>query len=731
MIQRVSTAAAAKCAAGLLACLLLAAVPSYAAKTVRDEWGGPHITAESLPDLFYALGYATAEDRLVQLDLTRRKTYGQLSTVGGREYLAEDIGLRQLNLHALAERELVTLQSADPAAYEALCAYARGITEGAASCPPPPEYLFLPPFAEWSPVDTLALGKLMHLYMSGDRYDEMNRYRARQRGEEWSRMLDACDHAVAARGWTPVVGEPWQQLGLGAATAGAGSPALGSNAFVVAGKFTANGRPILACDPHLELTFPSIWYEAELTLAGGFSVRGIMLPGTPLIAMGMNEHYAWGITSLQADNEDLLVVPKHLAAEVLGTKPAERRETFCIREGLKVVEESAVILDTPLGPVIEEDGENYFILHWSGFYESSDALGFYALNRGSSLADFRSALARLSTPFNFVYADAEGNIAYFAAGAIPLRGYDGSEPRTVTTAEQASQYRWRFIPSAELPQVVNPPEGFIVSCNNPPALTLEGAPAFPGNYAPGYRARRLSELLAAGQARPHPLEFADLGAMQRDVHSGYAAELLPSLLARLEALSGSFTADELRLLEALAAWNLEEAADSIGAPIYELLRLELVAVLRSHHFVATHSDVALQEAMAGAEWVNLSQEELLQAWRGMVSKLRAGERSGLLAYGEMHRLPLVSPLPLFAEKSPGLLPDGGGFRTVNVSAVQWDGKHLLKSFAPTARLIMCPGTGGGYWSVLPGGNSGRADSLHYADQVGLYLSGHYKYQPAG
>jgi len=117
-----------------------------------------------------------------------------------------------------------------------------------------------------------------------------------------------------------------------------------------------------------------------------------------------------------------------------------------------------------------------------------------------------------------------------------------------------------------------------------------------------------------------------------------------------------------------------------------------------------------------------------RSWHGAVGRALSHGRSELPAYGEIHRLPLVSPLPFYATQSPGMLPASGGYRTVNVSAVRWDGAYLLKSFGPTARLIMAPGATGAYWSAIPGGNSGRPKSPNWADQVALFLAGGYKYR---
>jgi len=693
---------------------------------VRDEWGVPHITADTVPQLFHALGYATAEDRLVQLDISRRKAYGQLAEIGGEGYLHGDIEMRRLNLRALAERDLARLAETGPDAHKALLAYARGINDCIAEEGLAPEYFVLPEFEPWLPGDTLAIAVLMHVYLSGDHYDELGRLRARRRGGEWARMQEMLDGLAAQREWYSTSAEPWNGLML-VSGCGDSDRILGSNAFVVSEELTADGRPIVAGDPHLDVTFPGIWYEVALEVPGEMRVRGITVPGTALVAMGETANYSWALTALQADNEDILIVPKESVVAVFGEELTAREETIRVRAGLAVRDEVATILDSPMGPVMEADEDSYYILHWSGFYPNDEALGYFSINCGRSLDDFRAALAKLATPCNFVYADTSGNIAYFAAGLVPRRDYDGNDARLVTTPEQAADYHWDFIPFDKMPHAVNPPEGFLITCNNPPALTADGLPAFPGNYAPGYRARRISSLILAG-TNNGKLTFEDAARIQLDVHSSFAEEIMPSLVSRLRLLEGGMSEVEREALDVLSEWDFEENAESQGAPLYELMRRELTVSLRTSHCVSGNYDMALLAALQGADWISLSDSELSAAWHGVVGKALSGGRSGLPAYGEIHRLPLTSPLPFYATQSPGMLPASGGYRTVNVSAVRWDGTHLLKSFGPTARLIMVPGATGAYWSVLPGGNSGRPESSHWADQVALFLGGEYKYR---
>lgn len=710
-------------AALVAACWAAASLLAFAAPVVeRDEWGVPHITADSVPQLFFALGYATAEDRLLQLDATRRKAYGQLAQLVGKDYVDDDLEMRQLNLRHYAQRNLELLKAQRPEVYAALAEYSRGINAFVAEKGPTPEYVFLPKFAEWQPEDTLAIALMVTQLLSGDHYDELVLLRA-ARDPATAHALALMAEATASVPAFPVIGEPATAI---APTASALDLHLGSNAFAVSGRFTADGLPLVASDPHLDITFPSMWYEVWLTVPGVMDVRGASIPGLGLVLIGRNGFCAWGLTSLQADNEDVMIVPKAQAAAVLGAEPQPREEVIRVRDGLLTSDERVIVKDTPFGPVIDEDADNYYILCWSGFYENTEAAAFYDLNCAASLADFQSAAGRIATPVNLVYGDTAGGIAYFAVGFVPQRRYDGNQPRTVSTALDVAAYQWSFIPPAGLPHSINPASGFFVSCNNPPQLDAAGRPVFDGNYAPGYRARRITTLLQDAIAAGGTITPDLLASIQFDVYSLYAKDFLPPLLARLEAASASMSPTEASALTVLRDWDLNESPGSPGALLYELLRRQMLFHVWRNRSVRTDTSLACLLAAQGVDWLTPTDAELHVMWSSTVATATS-DSGELKPYGGMHRLPLVHPLPFYESSSPGMLPVGGGYSTVNVSSTNWNGSYFVKSFGPTLRLVMQPGAGGLYHSVLPGGESGRPASPHFADQVQLYLSGGYKY----
>ncbi len=715
-------------AAAIAAALLLR--PAFAAAPTGitcDQWGVPTVTAPTLAEASYKLGWVTAQDRLLQLDLSRRKAAGRLAEFAGKDYVQDDLGMRRLNMNKLAQRDLEHLRTTSNEAYTALVEYSRGINDYVTENGLPDEYFILPRFEPWQPSDTLLVAQLMHLYLSGDSQEEFYRMDTRARGGEFPAMQQRSDAAMRAYGWTPSIHETMQLI-ASAPSIGGGFAAQCSNAFVVSGKLTADGKPIVCGDPHLDITFPCLWYEVILEVPGEMRVHGMTIPGTCLVSFGDNGHFAWGVTALQADNEDVMIVPKAKAAEVLGAEPQPRQEIVRYRDGIKTKDETATVLDTAYGPVVRDDADNYYILRWTGQYENNQALGFLLLDRGKSMDDFRAAMAQMATPYNFVVADDEGNIGYFAAGQVPIRDYDCNEAQLVDTPEKAQRYNWRFIPPEQMPSAVNPASGYFVTSNDPPALTADGTPVMPGNYATGFRNRRISKLIEEAANAGRKLTRDDMARIQCDVHSLYAEEMLPPVLKRLSPLSAKLNARGQEALQILTSWNYEEDTASQGAPIYELMRINLFRALWNSHSITTDTDVVLLSALNGSDWVSLSDDELLAALAAAATD--ATKESGKFpAYGDIHKMPLVCPLPFYLTQQPGLVPADGGFSTVNVSSVNWDSKYLLKSFGPSSRLVMSPGEPGGYWSVIPAGNSGRPDSPNFADQVALYLSHGYKYHP--
>jgi len=561
----------------------------------RDSWGIPHIYASNSHDLFFAQGYVHAQDRFWQMEFWRRIGSGRLSEVLGKTTLEQDRFIRTIGWHRTAAQEWEQLDDEVRAVLEA---YAEGVNAyistrrgrlgleftilGLTGVKFEPE--------PWSPLNTLTWAKVMAWDLGGNMDDELLRaHIAARLGTPAVSVLVPPypdDYPVivphpltgATLGTLPEAAFDLHPLGMG--------DDIGSNNWVIAGSRTETGMPLLANDPHLGIQMPSIWYEIGLHCDPvgpdcPYNVVGASFASSPGVIIGHNDHIAWGVTNLGPDVQDLFI--ERVNPENPNQYEYQGRwlDMEIVREEIKVAgEEEPVVVNVRLtrhGPIIndvaggtEEDwtfGWQPLALSWTALQPGTLVRSILLLNRASNWEEFREALGYWDVPSqNFVYADVEGNIGYQAPGRIPIRAKgNGSTPVPGWTGE----YEWvGYIPFDELPRAFNPPEGYIVTANN--AVVKPDYPYFLSmDWAPGFRARRIVELIEADPS----LSLNDIQAIQGDNSPIYAQDVLPYL--RTLSSNDARLADALDLLR---TWDGRAVRDSAGAALFEAFRLHLIGL---------------------------------------------------------------------------------------------------------------------------------------------------------
>jgi penicillin G amidase len=546
-------------------------------EVIRDRWGIPHIYAASHDDLFFAQGYVHAQDRLFQMDVSRRVGAGRLSEIAGSYGLANDRAARIFGWHRAAEAQAQGIL-ADKETAAAAEAYAAGVNAYIAEGHLPLEFRLLRYQPEpWRPFDSAAWGTVLAWGLSVNWETELLR----------ARLVAALGPERAAD-LTPILPDDYPTI-LPGVSAGArfaedllaayqelaasfppgGMPlsrAAGSNNWVVSGEHTTSGRAILANDPHLPPLFPAIWYENHL-VGGDYHVTGFTSPGVPGVLIGHNEHIAWGITNAFPDIQDLYVERFHpddpLLVEVNGDwqRVDERVERIHVRWRRQPHEER--VRYTRHGPVISDLVSNSghdLALRWVYHEKGNHLAATLKICRAIDWAGFRQALHDWSFPSqNVVYADTEGNIGYVMPGRVPIRARGQG---LVPVPGWTDNYEWQgWIPSTELPACFNPAEGMIVTANN--QVTARDYPYWlTGEWLPPYRARRIADLLSNGK----PLDVAAMQRIQQDTLSlpmqRFVSLALPSLDPPA-ALKPALRAASIRL----RAWDGDMSAGSVAASI--------------------------------------------------------------------------------------------------------------------------------------------------------------------
>jgi len=515
---------------------------------VRDGNGVPYVRAASDMDAYFALGYLHAQDRLWQLEVSRRLAQGRLSEIMGRKALSEDIWMRTLDLYGAA-------QSAWPAlsdeARASLQAYADGINAYLVEDRTlPPEFLLLGVEPQpWRPIDSLAWFKVFSLNQSNGMRMEANRYVARKYLPQSQWVLLERDYPADAPVTVEVLPVMQDIAAMGLTLAdhlGFGGKYVGSNAWVLSGALTADGSPLLANDPHMGLRMPSPWYVAHLS-APGYSASGMSVVGLPNIVFGRNARIGWGGTNMMADTQDLYILetdpdrPNYYKADGQWQALDVRQEEIRVKSDFPAALREPMnpvriqIRSSKLGPVISDalrTVDQPVSLRWPGLDPGDTSYeGIFRLAYAKNWQEFNIALSAIVVPaINVVYADTANNIGYVAAGRVPKRGWgDGILP----VAASDPRYEWHgYIPFAEMPRVFNPPSGFVVSANN--KVAGEDYLYFISrDWAPPARAERITAMIKTLIDRQGRIRPEDVERMQGDVKDLEASELKDYLFTLL------------------------------------------------------------------------------------------------------------------------------------------------------------------------------------------------------
>lgn len=567
-------------------------------KVLRDHWGVAHIYAQNQHDLFFAQGFVAAQDRLFQMEMWKRSGQGRLAEVLGPSELETDHFARLLRYRGNMEAEY---SSYAPDARPILEAFTAGINAFISDATRPGGHQlpvefrlagFLP--EPWKPEDCLS--RMAAFSMTGNAKDELRdahllakfgpTIAARllrldpeiqldpARGLDLSGLSPALlkglvgsDRRIEFPG-TPEARAGSNEAGTGNALSYVSSlqQGNGSNNWTISGKLTVSGHPLLANDPHRTIGLPSLRYMVHL-VAPGWDVIGAGEPALPGVSIGHNSHIAWGLTIFPVDQQDLYVEELNPADATQykdgGSWASMRTEDaeIAVKGGTPV---HRLLKFTRQGPILWEDRGSHraLALRWVGSEPGTAGyLASLTLDRAGNWSEFLSAMKRWKLPpENMVYADTEGNIGEQSAGLVPLRrGWSGLLPVPASGA-----YEWSgFIPLQELPRVFNPREGFYATANH--KIIPPNYPYKVGYEWSKWRIERINQVLAGYRRSNHKIDSADMTALQNDVLSLPALELV-KMLSRRPARRGRASAARRMLLE----WDGTLDANSTAAALYEI-----------------------------------------------------------------------------------------------------------------------------------------------------------------
>jgi penicillin amidase len=484
---------------------------------IIDDWGVPHIFAQNEKDLYFASGYMQAQERMWQMELTRRAGFGRLSEIFGKMALERDKFMRNMGFE---EAALNDFENLSPKMRELIASYCNGINAWMDSRKLnwPIEFLVLRFRPEpWTPLDSLVVKEIMALMLCPDYKSEAVRGKlAESLGAE--KALQILEEGIpsppsesAMVSWQDMLAVP---------------PFQGSNNWVVSGNRSESGKPLLANDPHLQITLPPIWYEMHVNCPG-LNAVGVTLPGVPFIIIGHNPSVAWGITNSAADVQDLYMEKLDSSGNMYLDR-GEWKPLFKKKQEIKIKgrrkPEEIEIRWTERGPIITPiviESQTPLSLSWTIYEGGRTMEAFYLLNKARNWQEFSEALALFDVPSqNFVYADTEGNIGYYLSGKIPIRA---AQAAVFPFPGWKEEGQWQgFIDEDKKPNLFNPEEGYIVTANN--KIVPDGFPYYVSfDWDIPFRADRVRELLL--QKEKHSIESFKI--MQNDVYTKEGEAFLP------------------------------------------------------------------------------------------------------------------------------------------------------------------------------------------------------------
>jgi penicillin amidase len=720
----------------------------------RDERGMPHIYANDEHDLYFAVGYVMAQERLWQMDLIRRATTGRLSELIGEKLVQYDLFNRSLDM---TNKSKAVLANTDPAIINCIRAYADGVNKYIADAGKklPPEFKILRYKPDpWKLEDIINIVGYMGWDLAKDNlssdlfsYELVKKFgveKANQLIPDWKAVTSAVfpDFKLDEKTLKQVKDliksiDKVQSMGI--------STFSGSNNWAVTGRKTETGKPLLSNDMHLSFGSPGIWIQMHQVIPGKLNVTGVVVPGQPFIVAGHNEKIAWGETNLTVDDIDLF-------AEKIN--PADSNQYFFNGEwkNMKIrdevikskggKEQALKLRFTHRGPIIsgfEKVKDVVLSMRWSGFDMSNEIRTVYLLNRASNWEEFRSAISSFrSASQNFAYADVDGNIGLNTGGGIPIRKGNG----TIIRNGETDEYDWKgYVPFEQLPSSFNPDTGYVSSANN--KTVSDDYPYYiSADFALPYRINRIRQMLDEKKI----FSIEDFKRMINDQHSNYAALLTPFIL-KIGDKSNEFTPQEKYAFNTLKKWDYDMNKELTAPTVFEFFRTGFAKNLLGDELgelykviSRTIRDYYIYKIIINGpdEWVdniNTPEKEtlddiILKSFKDCVLDLSSqyGADTAKWEWGDIHKITLEHPLGTvkildkifrFNSKEYRI---GGSDHTVS-KYTYITGFKVIEG--ASERHIFNTANWDESLTVIPTGASGIPASEFYLSQTDAYISGKF------
>ncbi len=712
-----------------------------------DDYGVPHITASNEEDLYFAVGYVHAQDRLWQLTLQQMVLEGRFAEFLGKDALPIDRFSRTMGFMRAAK---AIEAETSPEQMKLYKAYSDGVNQYVAQAGNhlPIEYSLtgIKPW-DWTPAHTIGVTRLMGWNLNVSWWSKvmLGFLEDKLPADQWAALIPQWPASGPSSQDSTLMPFLNSELSMRSLMNRKGT-AVGSNAWVIDGSKSESGYPMLAGDPHLGLDMPGFWYEVHMTL-NGRNVSGATVAGAPYVILGQNDHLAWSFTSLMADNTDFfrIRVNPDDRSQYIAT---ETKDFTYIREMIQTKEgdqEALEIRVTDFGPIINDiypnkammDGD-LIAIRWVGQDVSHEGESLHKINWSASFQEFQDALPSFGVVgLNMMVGDRTGNIGMFTIGNMPIR----RDPLRLRNSWNAADHWQGFIPYAQLPKIINPPSGFISNANNPP---MDSYPYYlTAFWEPESRQQRILEVLSERKR----FTVDDFKALQNDVLSVNARELAPLILPALQTSEDSLIQVAIPYL---LNWDYQYNTSATAASLFDSFFMNLTRntflpklgsdaydnFIRMENMPTRLMSAMIQRGDVEDSVIIASMKETVESMRA-----RFGPETAEWRWEKLHTITFDPPVFREAAQAPGapavlklivnnVLSTGphnvpGHSRTVNNGQYDWHSPFEM-TLGPSIRRIVDLKDLRSSWSVLPTGQSGNPLGDHFGDQTELWKSGKYR-----
>ncbi|KJR40980.1 peptidase S45 penicillin amidase [Candidatus Magnetoovum chiemensis] len=741
------------------------------AQIYRDEYSIPHIFAKNEDDLMFAYGYVHAQDRLWQLDIIKRAASGRLSEIFGKDTIEIDTFLRTIGFNRIAKEAAKNI-SAD--SQNILRAYSEGINAFIANNMNnlPLEFTLLRYKPQkWEIEDTLGLAKLMAFEMNmswhGDIVlakiiDKVGINRADEIISALTSYKSAIIDDLTIASFKSISPEFLESAMKTRTFLHIENGYSASNNWTVSGNKTSTGKPIAASDPHLILSAPSRFYQVHAKY-DDLNVAGVSLVGAPGVIIGRNSFISWGITNMMLDDCDFYIETINPDNPNQYLYDGNWKDMEIIDETIHVKGEAdkhITIRLTHRGPIVTDihktlkdiKDRTAISMRWTAYEKSDEVLAIYEINKAKNWHQFTDALRSYGAPGqNFIYADVNGNIGYYGAAQIPLRGEGvGYLPMP----GQFSAYDWLgFLPFKSNPAIFNTEKGYIATANNKITSNDNSLPYLSIYWDPDARIKRIDDMLR----EKAKITVDDVKQIQTDYFSSYAQDINPYIVNALDNLPAKEKITALfddssainKLKDYIKNWDYIESAQSIPTSIFNVFLSRLIEniyrdkigedIYKSFLVLSLLPLRATEELLKKEKswWFEsksnpqgLRDEIIVESLIDTIETLISlqGQNIDKWQWGSIHTVTFTHFLGVNKLLSYlfniGPYPIGGSYTSVNKGGYSYSGPFNML-IGPAVRQVFDMSTTDNIQTVISTGQSGQIFNPCYKDQTDLWLRGDY------